>query len=160
MSSLTPYAIEDGLAVYRIGAGEPILLMPGPHRFERPGLRSADALIDGLVGLGRQVITFDPPGSGRSTRRARLSLAEMYQCTDEALRRGVPTGTVSRSDWTTPPGWRSCTHQCSSCAGATTRSIRQPAPRSWPPAFALRGCATTNAAGTTRSSRNQKRSGQ
>lgn len=88
MGASRPYAIEDGLAVYRVGAGEPILLMPGPHRFQRPGLRSADALIDGLVGLGRQVITFDPPGSGHSTRRARLGMAEMYQCTDEALRVG------------------------------------------------------------------------
>jgi pimeloyl-ACP methyl ester carboxylesterase len=60
--------------------------MPGPHRFQRPGLRSADALIAGLTGLGRSVITFDPPGSGRSTRPARLGMDEMLQCTDEALR--------------------------------------------------------------------------
>jgi pimeloyl-ACP methyl ester carboxylesterase len=59
--------------------------MPGPHRYQRPGLRSADALIDGLVGLGRRVITFDPPGSGRSTRPALLSMSEMHQCADEAL---------------------------------------------------------------------------
>lgn len=77
--------IRAGLAVYRFGHGQPILLMPGPHRFQRPGLRSCDALIDGLVWSGRQVITFDPPGSGRSSRPARLSMREMHDCADEAL---------------------------------------------------------------------------
>ena len=71
--------------MYRFGQGEPILLMPGPHRFQRPGLRSADALIDGLVGIGRQVVTFDPPGSGHSTRPARMTMREMHDCADEAL---------------------------------------------------------------------------
>ena len=32
-----PSLVRDGLAVYRIGRGEPVLVMPGPHRFERPG---------------------------------------------------------------------------------------------------------------------------
>ena len=80
-----PSLARDGLAVYRIGRGEPVLVMPGPHRFERPGLRAADALIDALTRLGRQVITFDPPGSGDSERPARLSMAEMHQCTGQAL---------------------------------------------------------------------------
>jgi len=80
-----PYVIHDGLAVYSFGSGEPVFMMPGPHRFERPGLRIADALIDGLTQVGRQVITFDPPGSGQSTRPARLSMLEMHQCADEAL---------------------------------------------------------------------------
>lgn len=34
---LAPFAIHAGLAVYRFGGGEPILFMPGPHRFQRPG---------------------------------------------------------------------------------------------------------------------------
>ncbi|WP_411967053.1 alpha/beta fold hydrolase [Haloferax sp. YSSS75] len=81
-----PFRIHDGLAVYRFGdSGDPVLLMPGPHRFQRPGLRSADALIDGLVALGRQVITFDPPGSGASTRPASLSMEEMHDCATESL---------------------------------------------------------------------------
>jgi proline iminopeptidase len=80
-----PTTIRRGLAVYEIGSGDPVLLMPGPHRFQRPGLRSADALIDGLTGLGRSVVTFDPPGSGRSERRARLGVLEMEMCTLEAL---------------------------------------------------------------------------
>jgi pimeloyl-ACP methyl ester carboxylesterase len=81
----TPYCLHEGLAVYRFGDGEPILLMPGPHRFQKPGDRTADALIDGLVRLGRAVVTFDPPASGRSTRPARLSMAEMHGCAGEAL---------------------------------------------------------------------------
>ncbi len=80
-----PYLVRDGLAVYRIGLGEPVLMMPGPHRFERPGLRAADALIGALTGAGRQVITFDPPGSGHSRRPARLGMAEMHQCAGQAL---------------------------------------------------------------------------
>lgn len=83
--ALEPICIQDGLAIYRIGRGAPVFFMPGPHRFQRPGLRSADALIDGLVALGRSVITYDPPESGRSTRRARLGIAEMLGCADEAL---------------------------------------------------------------------------
>lgn len=80
--------------MYRFGRGEPILLMPGPHRFERPGLRMADALIEGLVRLDRQVITYDPPGSGHSSRPARLGMAEMHRCADEALGAAGVRGTV------------------------------------------------------------------
>ena len=80
-----PYAIHDGLAVYRIGSGEPVLLMPAPHKFEIPGDGSAAPLIEGLRGLGRRVLSFDPPGSGGSTRPARLSMREMHDCADEAL---------------------------------------------------------------------------
>jgi hypothetical protein len=89
-----PYAIHDGLAVYRFGNGRPVLLMPGPHRFQQPGHRSADALIAGLTRLGRQIITFDPPGSGHSTRPARLGMPEMHQCADEALEIGGAAGPV------------------------------------------------------------------
>lgn len=78
--------VIDGLAVYMLGSrGEPVLLMPGPHRFQRPGLRSADVLISGLVGLGRVVVTFDPPASGHSTRPASLGMPEMLECAVEAL---------------------------------------------------------------------------
>jgi pimeloyl-ACP methyl ester carboxylesterase len=80
-----PYMIHDGLAVYRMGEGEPILLMPGPHRYQIPGDGSAGSLIAGLNALGRQVISFDPPASGRSTRPMRLSMSEMLDAADEAL---------------------------------------------------------------------------
>ncbi len=89
-----PRAIRQGLAVYCFGDGEPTLLVPGPHRFQRPGLRSADALIEGLLGLGRSVVTFDPPGSGNSTRPADLGMSEMHSCVDEALDACGVTGPV------------------------------------------------------------------
>jgi pimeloyl-ACP methyl ester carboxylesterase len=59
--------------------------MPGPHRFQIPGDGSAMSLIEGLTALGRQVISFDPPGSGRSNRPMQLSMSEMHDCADEAL---------------------------------------------------------------------------
>ena len=99
-SSITPYAVREGLAVYRIGSGEPVLFMPGPHRFQRPGMRSADAIISGLNLLGRQVITYDPPGSGNSSRRANLGMKEMHDCADEALavcRTPSPIDTIGHS---------------------------------------------------------------
>jgi len=78
-------SMHDGLAIYRVGAGAPMLLMPGPHRLARAGFQATDVLIAGLTNLGREVITFDPPGSGRSIRPARLSMGEMLDCADEAL---------------------------------------------------------------------------
>jgi len=56
------WSIHNGLGVYRFGQGEPIFLMPGPHRFARPGLPMTDAFIDALTALDREVITFDPAG--------------------------------------------------------------------------------------------------
>jgi proline iminopeptidase len=95
-----PAVIRNGLAVYRVGDGQPVLLMPGPHRFQIPGDGTAGPLIEGLAGLGRQVISFDPPGSGRSTRPAALSMAEMHDCADEALAAcgiGEPVDAVGHS---------------------------------------------------------------
>jgi proline iminopeptidase len=83
--NIHPYRVHHGLAVYRFGSGRPVFFMPGPHRFQRPGLPIADAIIAGLMGLGRQVVTFDPPGSGHSTRKSTLGMDEMRNCTDEAL---------------------------------------------------------------------------
>lgn len=84
-SEIARPTVHDGLAVYEHGHGDPVLVMPGPHRFERPGVRSADALLEGLAQLGHRVITFDPPGSGASTRPAQLGMAEMHRCADESL---------------------------------------------------------------------------
>lgn len=86
LSGEAPYRIHDGLAVYQFGTGDPAFVMPAPHRFERPGLRAADALLYGMRDLGRRVITYDPPGSGHSARPARLRMAEMHDCADESLR--------------------------------------------------------------------------
>jgi proline iminopeptidase len=84
-SEVSPYVVHHGLAIYCIGSGEPVLLMPGPHRFQIPGDGSARLLIEGLQALGHQVISFDPPESGHSARPAQLSMAEMHDCTNEAL---------------------------------------------------------------------------
>lgn len=85
VASVAPVTVRDGLAVYRIGHGEPTLVMPGPDRVERPGPPVPDALVRGVTGLGRQVVTFDPPGSGYSTRRDRPGLAEIHQCVRQTL---------------------------------------------------------------------------
>jgi proline iminopeptidase len=78
------FVLNDGLAVYRIGAGEPALLFPYPHGSTlRP--MAEDKLAALLAGLGRQVITFDPPGAYRSTRAMRCDMAEMLACAEEAL---------------------------------------------------------------------------
>jgi pimeloyl-ACP methyl ester carboxylesterase len=75
----------DGLAVYRVGLGPPVLVMPGPHRYSRPGVGSFDVLVDGVTRLGRSVVTFDPPGSGLSPGPARLGMDEMLHCADLAI---------------------------------------------------------------------------
>ena len=71
--------------MYTFGAGEPTLLMPYPHAATVVGDHTLTALVEGLQALGRQVVTFDPPGAGRSTRRMRLDMIEMLECAEEAL---------------------------------------------------------------------------
>jgi proline iminopeptidase len=85
VTTFEPSSVQNGLAIYRLGEGKPVLLMPGPHRFQQPGDGSSAPLIKGLIGLEYQVISFDPPASGRSTRLAQLGMAEMLECTNEAL---------------------------------------------------------------------------
>lgn len=88
-----PVAINDGLAIYAVGDGEPVLLMPYPHGFTRvPAVEGTLASI--LVEMGRRVISFDPPGAYRSTRRARVDLPEMIGCAREALDTGGAGGPV------------------------------------------------------------------
>jgi hypothetical protein len=62
---LGPYVIHDGLAVYCFGSGEPVFLMPGPHRFQKPGDRTADA----LIGIGWRGNWTMPPAWTRSKYR-------------------------------------------------------------------------------------------
>jgi pimeloyl-ACP methyl ester carboxylesterase len=80
-----PSVVHDGLAVYAFGSGEPVLLMPYPHAASVVGSPSLTALLEGLRNLGRKVITFDPPGAGRSTRAMQLDMPEMLGCAEEAL---------------------------------------------------------------------------
>jgi proline iminopeptidase len=82
----TPHTVHvaDGLAIYSAGAGRPILLVPYPHGFLLEPM-IAGPLAALLIGLGRTVITFDPPGFGASTRPPRVDMPEMLACIDEAL---------------------------------------------------------------------------
>jgi len=82
---MRPTEVHDGLAVYSLGDGVPVLLMPGPHRHQQPGDGSSQDLIDGLRKLGRRVVSFDAPGVGGSTRPAQLGMEEMLDCADETL---------------------------------------------------------------------------
>jgi pimeloyl-ACP methyl ester carboxylesterase len=89
-----PTLMYDGLAVYRFGEGEPLLLMPYPHAASVVGGRTPTALVDGLMAMGHRVITFDPPGAGCSTRSMRLDMAEMLGCAQEALHLCGVSGSV------------------------------------------------------------------
>jgi NAD(P)-dependent dehydrogenase (short-subunit alcohol dehydrogenase family) len=61
-----------GLTVFARGGGPALLLMPYPHAVSVVGDPTMDLLIDRLASVGRRVVTFDPPGSGRSTRPERI----------------------------------------------------------------------------------------
>src|SRR5919199_2377433 len=80
----TPAMLRDGLAVYDVGEGVPLLLMPYPHGWTTVSI-AEDTLFPLLAGLGRRVISFDPPGVYRSTRPARVDMPEMLACAGEAL---------------------------------------------------------------------------
>ena len=79
-----PALVSDGLAVYSVGDGEPILLFPYPHgHTTEPMAQGPIATI--LAGLGRTVVTFDVPGAYRSTREAVGDIDEMLHNAEEAL---------------------------------------------------------------------------
>jgi pimeloyl-ACP methyl ester carboxylesterase len=75
---------HDGLAVYVLGHGEPLLVMPNPQGMVREP-QAHEPLVRLLAGLPRRVVTFDPPGAFASARQPRLGLAEMVRCALEAL---------------------------------------------------------------------------
>lgn len=68
-----------------MGAGDPIVLVPDPEAADPIAGEPARTLIEGLTRLRRSVVTFDPPGAGRSTRRAALDLPEMIDGIGEAI---------------------------------------------------------------------------
>lgn len=83
-------AMHDGLAVYRVGSGDPVLVLPYPHASTAQPM-GEDRLADAVAGLGRQVVTFDPPGAYRSRRPMAGDLAEMLDCAEESVAlAGVP----------------------------------------------------------------------
>lgn len=90
---LEPTSVEDGLAVYRVGTGSPLLLFPYPH--SQTSTPMAQGLLANLlVDMGRTVVTFDVPGTYRSTRNPAGDMAEMVCSAEETLDRLDITGPV------------------------------------------------------------------
>ena len=81
-----PTSVDDGLAVYSAGRGEPLLLFPYPHGHTVEPMAQGP-MAETLAGLGRRVITFDVPGAYRSTREPVGDMDEMIRSADEALGR-------------------------------------------------------------------------
>lgn len=82
--SVKPAAIINGLAIYKIGSGEPVFVMPYPHAMTFTSI-AADALTQTILETGRSVITFDPPGAYNSTRLPKVDMDEMIECTNETM---------------------------------------------------------------------------
>jgi proline iminopeptidase len=83
---MEPASVVDGLAVYTVGRGEPVLLFPYPHGHTTEPM--AQGPIAGvLAGMGRTVVSFDVPGAYRSTRDPVGDMAEMIRSADEVLAR-------------------------------------------------------------------------
>ncbi len=87
---MEPIDIKNGLAIYEIGTGDPILLFPYPHGYTRA--RTAEGgLFEMLADTGHRVVTFDPPGAYESTRLPDVGMAEMLACAAEVMEaRGLP----------------------------------------------------------------------
>ena len=83
---LQPVIVEDGLAVYAIGSGEPVLLFPYPHGHTIEPMAQGP-LAEILARQGRTVVTFDVPGAYRSTRAPVGDMDEMIRAADETLGR-------------------------------------------------------------------------
>jgi pimeloyl-ACP methyl ester carboxylesterase len=91
--------LRAGLALYAVGQGRPVLLMPSPHGFTA-GPAAFGPLAQTLQRLGRQVVVFDPPGAYASSRPARIEMPEMTAAaseTLEALRIQSPVDVVGHS---------------------------------------------------------------
>lgn len=83
---VAPTSVSDGLAVYAVGSGEPVLLFPYPHAQTTEPMAQG-SLAQQLVKLGRTVVTFDVPGAYRSTREPVGDMDEMIRCASETLDR-------------------------------------------------------------------------
>jgi proline iminopeptidase len=81
-----PVSVVDGLAVYAVGRGEPVLLLPYPHGHTTEPMAQGP-LAEIFVRTGRTVITFDVPGAYRSTREPVGDMDEMIRSADAALDR-------------------------------------------------------------------------
>jgi hypothetical protein len=81
-----PFSINHWLAVYRAGDDEPLLLFPFPHSHTIEPMAQT-SLAEIFTGIGRTVVTFDPPGAYPLTRKATGSISEMIDCANETLDR-------------------------------------------------------------------------
>lgn len=81
---MKPTALINNLAIYKIGIGHPIFLMPYPHAGTFMSI-SEDSITKIILKTGRSVISFDPPGAYNSTRKANVDMQEMIDCTNETL---------------------------------------------------------------------------
>jgi len=81
-----PVSVDDGLAVYSVGSGEPVLLFPYPHGHTVEPMAQGP-LAGILTEMGRTVVTFDVPGAYRSTREPLGDMDEMIRSADETLDR-------------------------------------------------------------------------
>ena len=79
-----PTIITDDLAVYIVGEGEPILIIPYPHAGTNEPMAESD-FSEIFIALGRKVITFDVPGTYASTREPKVDMNEMLSCALDAL---------------------------------------------------------------------------
>lgn len=79
-----PVSVVDGLAVYTVGSGEPVLLFPYPHGHTTEPMAQGP-LAEILTGMGRTIVTFDVPGAYRSTGEPVGDMDEMIRSADEAL---------------------------------------------------------------------------
>ena len=85
-----PSGVLDGLAVYKVGEGEPVFLMPYPHASASEPM-ALSPLARQIVASGRSVISFDAPGMFSSTRKPEITMEEMLGCaleTGDARTRG------------------------------------------------------------------------
>jgi pimeloyl-ACP methyl ester carboxylesterase len=76
--------MHNGLALYSIGTGAPLFLMPYPHGFGRAPIVQ-EPLAGVLRELNQHVLSFDPPGMFNTTRPAQVSMPEMLGCAAETL---------------------------------------------------------------------------
>lgn len=83
-SFIDPLSVEDGLAVYSVGSGEPVLLFPYPHAHTREPVAQGP-IANTLVDMGRTVITFDVPGAYKSTAAPNGDMAEMLTSAKKSL---------------------------------------------------------------------------
>ena len=84
ISATITQTLNNGLAIYSVGEGQPVLLMPYPHGFSVAPV-SESALAEIFVNAGYCVITYDPPGAFRSTRSAQVIMSEMLDCSEETV---------------------------------------------------------------------------